>query len=163
MTRPTRETAAATLSVPLWAVPLLAIPRPAALLPATLLPALGGWRRLTLALFAAFALLASPGAATAHAFPQRTMPPAGSRLVNPPPRVAILFTEALEPRFSSLKVFDAFGHRVDRGDAHLGPHNARRYIVDLQPLPPGTYNVVWHVTSVDTHQTQGHFQFSVAR
>ena len=33
--------------------------------------------------------------------------------------------------------------------------------VKLKPLPPGVYTVVWHVTSVDTHKTEGHFTFTV--
>jgi copper resistance protein C len=34
-------------------------------------------------------------------------------------------------------------------------------MVDLPRLPPGTYTVVWHVTSVDTHKTEGRFDFTV--
>ncbi|MGA3399614.1 MAG: copper resistance protein CopC [Acetobacteraceae bacterium] len=29
-------------------------------------------------------------------------------------------------------------------------------------LPAGQYTVIWHVTSVDTHKTEGRFTFSVA-
>ncbi len=28
-------------------------------------------------------------------------------------------------------------------------------------LPPGVYTVTWHAVSVDTHHTQGDFQFTV--
>jgi hypothetical protein len=30
-----------------------------------------------------------------------------------------------------------------------------------QPLKPGVYKVIWHAVSVDTHKTQGSFQFTV--
>ena len=33
--------------------------------------------------------------------------------------------------------------------------------VKLKPLLPGSYSVEWHVTSVDTHKTEGHFTFTV--
>jgi methionine-rich copper-binding protein CopC len=29
------------------------------------------------------------------------------------------------------------------------------------PLKPGVYTVHWHAVSVDTHRTQGSFQFTV--
>ena len=31
-----------------------------------------------------------------------------------------------------------------------------------RPLPPGVYTVNWHAVSVDTHHTQGSFNFTVA-
>ena len=34
-------------------------------------------------------------------------------------------------------------------------------MVKLKPLSPGIYSVAWHVTSVDTHKTEGHFTFTV--
>ena len=33
--------------------------------------------------------------------------------------------------------------------------------VSLPQLPAGTYTVIWHVVSVDTHRTQGHFEFTI--
>jgi methionine-rich copper-binding protein CopC len=42
------------------------------------------------------------------------------------------------------------------------PLNDRRVLsVKLKTLPPGIYSVEWHVTSVDTHKTEGHFTFTV--
>jgi methionine-rich copper-binding protein CopC len=35
--------------------------------------------------------------------------------------------------------------------------------VPVKKLAAGTYTVIWHVTSVDTHKTQGKFQFTVAQ
>jgi copper resistance protein C len=39
--------------------------------------------------------------------------------------------------------------------------DGRTLVIPLKTLPPGTYQVEWHVTSVDTHKTEGHFVFSV--
>jgi copper resistance protein C len=112
-------------------------------------------------LAAAF-LLAWTGSAFAHAFPTTTNPPAGSTLKVAPQQVVINFTEEIEPHFSRLEVVNAEGARIDKDDDHLGPQGAKQFIVDLGPLTPGTYKVVWHATAVDTHKTQGSFSFTVA-
>ena len=118
--------------------------------------------RIAIAIFAATALLASTGVVIAHSFPKTAEPAAGSTVPSAPTAVVIHFTEALEPQFSSLQVFDAQGHRVDQKDAHVAPHDAKRFGVELKPLTPGTYKVVWHATSVDTHKTRGSYTFTVA-
>jgi methionine-rich copper-binding protein CopC len=94
---------------------------------------------------------------------QRAATPAvGSTVKTMPPEVTISFSEAVEPRFSSIEVHDAAGARIDKNDPHTAPDNGRRLIVSLLAVPPGTYKVIWHVTSVDTHKTQGNFMFTVA-
>jgi len=107
-------------------------------------------------------LLAWTGSALAHAFPTTTNPPAGSTLKTAPSQVVINFTEEIEPHFSTLEVVNSAGTRVDKNDAHLGPQGAKQFVVDLSSLTPGTYKVIWHATSVDTHKTQGSFDFTVS-
>ncbi len=107
-------------------------------------------------------LVLGAGQASAHAFLKTAMPRVGSKIAEPPTQVVIDFTEELEPHFSTLQVFDAQGRRVDKADAHVAPHDATRFSVDLKPLTPGSYKVVWHATSVDTHKTQGSYTFTVA-
>jgi hypothetical protein len=119
-------------------------------------------RRIAIVTFAAFALLASTDAILAHSFPKTAEPAAGSTVPSTLAAVVIDFSEALEPHFSSLQVFDAAGRRVDKGNAHIDPHDAKRFSVDVAPLTAGTYKVVWHATSVDTHKTQGSYTFTVA-
>ncbi len=113
-------------------------------------------------LLAAAFLLALTGGALAHAFPTSTVPPVGSTLKTAPHEVVIDFTEGVIPNFSSIQVADASGARVDKNDDHLGPAGAKELVVDLEPLKPGTYKVTWHATAVDTHKTQGSFNFTVA-
>src|SRR5581483_1497040 len=73
------------------------------------------WRALMTRIMIAVALLAlSAGPALAHSFPKTAQPAGGSTVKNAPSEVVILFTEALEPKFSSLQVFDAQNHEVDR-------------------------------------------------
>ncbi len=107
-----------------------------------------------------FAGLTAAGPAFAHAQLVRATPAAGAT-VAAPADVAITFSEAVEPRFSSITVRDAKGERVDVGQPHQLEGDAHRLGVDLKPLPPGTYAVTWHATSIDTHKTQGHFSFTV--
>jgi len=112
---------------------------------------------------AACLLLALPAGARAHALPQSESPAAGADLAQPPGEVVITFSEPLEPRFSSLQVLDSAGVRMDTGAAHTAPDDGKRYSTTLKPLPPGTYKVIWHATSVATHKTEGSYSFSVAQ
>jgi copper resistance protein C len=101
-------------------------------------------------------------AANAHALLERAVPPVGSEVADPPAAVLLTYSEAVEAAFSSVAITDANGVRVDQGrltaqdDGHV-------LVVPLKPLAKGTYAVEWHVTSVDTHKTQGHFAFTVTR
>jgi methionine-rich copper-binding protein CopC len=70
-----------------------------------------------------------------------------------------IFTEQLEPKFSGAEVRNADGERVDRGSSISG----KVMHVSIGALPPGTYNVSWHVLSVDTHKTQASFSFTVGK
>lgn len=103
--------------------------------------------------------LASP--AFAHAFLERASPPVGSKLPTAPPAVTIIFTEGVEPAFSTIEVRDSRGIQVDRSDLHRSGSEGRQLTVSLPKLPAGQYTVTWHATSVDTHKTEGHFTFSI--
>ena len=99
--------------------------------------------------------------AWAHAFLDHAEPKVGSSVTNSPTEIKIWFTQNLEPAFSKLEVRDAKGEEVDKKDAHLDDKNMSLFIVSLPPLPSGTYTVIWHAVSVDTHKTQGHFEFTI--
>ena len=116
--------------------------------------------RCTQLILPAMVLAASP--AFAHAFLSNSSPPVGSNVPAPPKAVIIDFTEGVEPAFSAIEVQDAQGRRVDEGSPHLVAGNQDRLAVDLPRLPAGEYKVTWHVTSVDTHKTEGSFHFTVS-
>jgi methionine-rich copper-binding protein CopC len=99
--------------------------------------------------------------AWAHAFLDHAEPKVGSSVTNSPTEIKIWFTQNLEPAFSKLEVRDAKGEEVDNKDAHLDDKNTSLFIVSLPPLPSGAYTVIWHAVSVDTHKTQGHFEFTI--
>ena len=99
--------------------------------------------------------------AWAHAFLDHAEPKVGSTITNSPTEIKIWFTQDLEPAFSSVEVQDAQGQEVDKKDAHLDDKDKSLFIVSLPPLPNGTYTVIWHAVSVDTHRTQGRFEFTI--
>ena len=106
-------------------------------------------------------LLLAAEPALAHAFLDTADPAVGSTVATPPKAVTLNFTQNVEPSFSTIEVQDSSGARVDTNDAHVSPDSASAFTIDLKPLVPGDYTVTWHVTSVDTHKTQGHFVFTV--
>jgi methionine-rich copper-binding protein CopC len=110
----------------------------------------------TLILFLMF-----PAIASAHAFLDHAEPKVGSTDNVAPKQLTLHFTQAVEPSFSSVKVTDADGKQVDKGDTTVDSNDGTRVTLSLQDLPPGTYKVEWKVTSVDTHKTHGSFNFSV--
>jgi methionine-rich copper-binding protein CopC len=98
--------------------------------------------------------------AFAHALLDRASPAVGSEVHGSPASVSLTYTEPVEARFSTVHVTDSGGARVDDGKPTTEA-DKRILVVPLKKLPPGVYTVEWHVTSVDTHKTAGHFTFTV--
>jgi copper resistance protein C len=107
------------------------------------------------------ALLTHAAPTLAHAFLERASPLVGSEIAASPPEIAITFTEGVEPFFSAIEVRGPNGTTVSAGTPQVAPDNNRVLSIQLPKLPPGIYTVIWHVTSVDTHKTEGNFQFTV--
>jgi methionine-rich copper-binding protein CopC len=116
----------------------------------------------TIMLSLALAMFASTPA-LAHAHLTSSTPAADAKLAQTPAEVVLDFSEELEPKFSAIEVDDGKGARVDKGDVHIAAGNAKRLAISVNPLTPGLYKVVWHVTSTDTHKTTGSFSFSVGK
>jgi methionine-rich copper-binding protein CopC len=110
----------------------------------------------TFPMFVAIAGFAAPS--FAHAFMQHADPGAGAALRASPKRVALTFSEKLEPVFSGVAITDKSGRNVASGPAVIGGNSMA---APLRPLPPGSYRVVWHAVSVDTHRTEGAYSFTV--
>ncbi|MFI4979865.1 MAG: copper resistance protein CopC [Nevskiales bacterium] len=110
----------------------------------------------------AMAMLSIASPAFAHAFLERASPLVGSEVVVSPPELSITFTEGVEPLFSTIELRDANGAAISTGKPRVAPDNNRRLTIGLPKLPPGTYTVIWHATSVDTHKTEGSYQFTVS-
>jgi methionine-rich copper-binding protein CopC len=121
-------------------------------------------RKIIAAAFAVnMALIVAGPAAQAHAFLDHASPAVGSAIPAAPAAIALWFTQDLEPAFSSVTVTNQAGQRVDLGNAQVPQGAPTELQVGLRPLPPGTYLVNWRVVSVDTHPTEGRFQFSIGQ
>ena len=105
-----------------------------------------------------FALAAT--AAFAHAQLEKANPPVGGT-VSSPSEIRIKFTEGLEAKFSGIALSGP-GGAAPLGAVRVDPADNSVLIVKIgKPLAPGTYTVKWHAVSIDTHHTQGDFDFTV--
>ena len=114
-------------------------------------------------LLAAVAALALAGAATAnaHAFLDHASPRVGSAVKTAPTKLQLWFTQGLVTTFCHVTVTGPPGFG-GAGPADPAPSNAPSLVVALRsPTPPGVYTVRWRVVSVDTHVTEGDFNFTV--
>jgi len=111
-------------------------------------------------LWLAAALVLAPVAALAHGHLDHAKPAVGST-VAAPTEVSLWFTEAVEPKFSTIAVQDAKGTAMQVGKAEVAADNTANLKIKVKPLPPGVYTVTWKILSVDTHRTQGTFSFTV--
>ncbi len=110
------------------------------------------------------AMLAAPaGAARAHAFPEHQVPGAGAELDRAPGVVSIRFDRTVESAFSSLRVENAAGKRVDANDSHSISGSSDMLEVTLRPLDSGKYHVFWTAVARDGHRTQGDYTFTVRK
>jgi methionine-rich copper-binding protein CopC len=101
--------------------------------------------------------------AHAHAFLDRSEPRVGATVRAAPAELKLWFTQEIEPAFSTVKVLDANGKRVDKADARVDFADRGLLRVSLDALGPGVYTVAWRVVSVDTHVTEGDFAFHVGQ
>jgi len=117
--------------------------------------------RMMIALVAA-AGLAFSQSALAHAHLQSSNPAADAQVTDSTAALTLNFSEDIEAAFSGVSLLDAAQQPVATGKAHVESKHASRLIVDLpQPLNAGSYQVNWHVLSVDGHKTSGSYRFSV--
>lgn len=119
--------------------------------------------RIIAAALALAATLTTSSPLLAHAFLDHSDPAVGSTVPTSPAVMHLWFTQQLEPAFSSVTVSDQSGAAVNDGTATIDSSDPTEMTVKLKPLPPGTYTVKWHVLSVDTHTTEGDFNFQVGK
>jgi len=97
----------------------------------------------------------------AHAHLTQQVPAADS-VVTAPQALTLNFSEGIEPGFSGVVVTDAQKQVIKTGTATRDEKNKAQLTVPLeQTLASGTYQVDWHVVSVDGHKTNGSYHFSV--
>src|SRR3984893_7940614 len=105
-------------------------------------------------------LLAAPPA-FGHAFLDHAVPGVGTTVSGPVREIRLSFDQGVVTAFSHVHVVSAAGAQIPAGK----PVNSGQetLVVRLgRPLRPGTYSVICQVVSVDTHTTQGTFNFTVS-
>jgi hypothetical protein len=113
-------------------------------------------------MIAAIAISMIPTAVLAHAMLQKAEPPVGGTVTASPTEIRIDFSEGVEPAFSGITLAASDGASVPVGKATVDPQNQAVLVVPIgKKLAPGVYTVTWHAVSVDTHKTQGSFDFTV--
>jgi methionine-rich copper-binding protein CopC len=109
----------------------------------------------------AIAMVAS--AASAHSLLKSAVPAVGGTVTVSPKEIRIKFSEGVEPRFSTVALASEAGAATPVGKPSVDPADNSTLIAAVsQVLKPGVYKVTWRVVSVDTHKTQGSFNFTVA-
>jgi putative copper export protein/methionine-rich copper-binding protein CopC len=100
-----------------------------------------------------------PSFVSAHAYVAQSTPYQDAELSEPPSAIRIKFTEKIDSKLSSVSL-----QRVDNGSAIKGELSAegdQTLIYTIPKLSKGIYEVSWQVLSLDTHLTDGTFQFAV--
>jgi methionine-rich copper-binding protein CopC len=100
--------------------------------------------------------------ASAHAVLVSSNPANGSILSQPPREIRLSFNEAIEARFSSVRLTRSDGKNVQTGGSSSDPQKRSDLVVPLTPLQPGKYQVRWQATSADSHRVQGSFGFEIS-
>jgi methionine-rich copper-binding protein CopC len=107
------------------------------------------------------AILLAPGSAWSHATLVRSSPARRTVLSQSPEQAQLWFNEPVEPRFSTVSVWDAGGTRVDLENAGVSTDDPKRLSVGLRPLRPGRYIIKFRVLSVDGHVVEGDVRFEI--
>jgi copper transport protein len=110
---------------------------------------------------AAYLASAQERPAEAHALLVRADPPVNSQLREPPAVLTLYFSEALERQFSSVRVTDQDGNRVDER-VEFDDSDRALMRVYLSDVTPGYINVQWqNVSEVDGHRISGSYPISI--
>ena len=100
--------------------------------------------------------------AFAHAFLDEAMPKVGSAGNASPAELRLRYTQGIEAAFSTVTITSGDGVAVKTGSLSVDPTDNATLVVPVAgTLLPGLYRVAWAVVSVDTHHTDGTFEFTV--
>ena len=116
--------------------------------------------RAILCIASAVLALVMAGDAQAHAFLLKSNPAVGATLAAPK-TLRLEFSEGVEIALSGVELASAAGGAIATQKPRYDGDNRKVLLTDLPMLSSGTYRVMWHVVSVDTHRTEGDFTFTV--
>jgi methionine-rich copper-binding protein CopC len=119
----------------------------------------GAWR-VTTALAASWLTLAAMEAA-AHAYLQRSEPPANAVLQRPPAELRLRYSEAVEPSFLDVRLLRA-GQPVQGLKLPQVDKDGKTVRVALPSgIEAGDYEVRWRIVAKDGHPTEGRLAFRI--
>lgn len=107
------------------------------------------------------AMLAASPAAFSHAKYVSTNPAPRSVVTRSPESIRILFTQQLEPTYSTIVVKSSNGLLVSANKAVVDPTNNKRLILSLPHLKPGKYTVIYKILSLDGHVIDSSYKFRI--
>jgi len=100
--------------------------------------------------------------ASAHATLDRSNPTPNSVLATSPGEIRLWFSEPIEQRESTVRLFDRTGAELPDIQSRAGDSPESLVVPLPKPLDTGTYSVVWTVLSAaDGHPLHGYFTFTV--
>lgn len=108
----------------------------------------------------ALAALAVPTSTHAHASLVRSVPGSRAALTQAPETLDLCFNEAVEVKFSSIKLKDASGAAVPLGEVQAG-NDPKCIKVSIPAIGTGVFTVHYRVLSQDGHVVEYGYQFSV--
>lgn len=103
-----------------------------------------------------FILLPQP--VSAHANMASSSPLSNSELADAPTEIRITYTEGIDAKLSSMTLWNADGAEIA---GEVKSDGDKTLVKSISSLPNGVYKVKWQVLSVDTHVTEGSFEFAV--
>jgi methionine-rich copper-binding protein CopC len=117
-------------------------------------------RRVTAAIMLGASSVLFTPFALAHARP-KVMVPAADSTVSSPTSVSVTFTETVEGKFSSLRLTNEQGRKINTVSAVQLPNDPKTLTLALPTLPPGGYLVQWVSVAADGHRMEGEYKFTV--
>ena len=100
------------------------------------------------------------GQASAHAH-LKSSTPTDKSTVKAPSELDLTFSEALNLKFSGVKVTGPAKAAIKTGEPMLMDNGTTLMVPVSAPLAPGGYTVEWHVLSTDGQKTIGSLTFTV--
>ncbi|MGO4546838.1 copper resistance protein CopC [Paenibacillus sp. 2TAB23] len=100
-----------------------------------------------------------PSLVSAHAYIAQSTPYSDAELTAAPPAIRLTFTEKIDTKLSNVTL-----KRIDNGAETAGVLSGDEDITLIYTIPKlndGIYEVSWQVLSLDSHITDGSFQFAV--
>lgn len=114
-----------------------------------------------LAACSAIVVFIAPASVSAHATLDGSSPVANAVVPSAPGEISLDFSEAIEERLASIRLFDGDEREITIERARRLASDPSIVVSNLPPIAAGVYVVVWRVVSADGHPLRGSYSFEV--